>query len=617
MKRPGLSLLVVLGLLGLTSAATAQPPRAAVEKAHFEAFVERSAFAAGERARIVARVTIDEGWHIQAHEPSFEYLIPTELTVELPAGWPAASVEYPPAVLWQSTFEAEPLAVYEGETLLYAALDVPPASASDRYEIGLTLEYQACDERVCLPPVTTTAAVTLEVGSAGESQHQDLFAAREKGDQGTSAGRPPTPKRSLGAFAGMLLAGVIGGLILNAMPCVLPVLSLKVFALVKTAGQGRRQITAGALATALGILISFWALALTAIAVRAGGGLVGWGIQFQNPGFVAFLTVVLVFFCLNMWGLFEITLPAALGGALGSSGQGGGMAGHFSSGLLATLMATPCSAPFLGTAVGFALSQNAGTTLAVFTAVGVGMALPYLGLAVWPKTARLLPRPGAWMDLLKGAMGFLLAGTAVWLLYVLSAQVSPVRLAVLEVTLLSVGFFAWLRSKVANARLGSMIAAAGLVGAALATVTLAAGGTPPETRGTFGDRPGIQWQNFDRDRAEALAAAGELVFVDVTADWCATCKVNERLVLNADAIIELFERHGVVAMKADWTNRDDRIARYLEDFGRYAIPFYVLYRPGLPPHVFGELLTKGSVIAVVEASATGTVGPATVDTATG
>jgi suppressor for copper-sensitivity B len=336
---------------------------------------------------------------------------------------------------------------------------------------------------------------------------------------------------------------------------------------------------------------------------------VGWGIQFQRPGFVAFLAVVVVLFCLNLWGLFEIPLPQRLA-RLGGAGPREGMAGHFASGLFATLMATPCSAPFLGTAVGFALAQESPVILAIFAAVGLGMGLPYLLLAAAPGTARFLPRPGEWMNTLRGVMGFLLAAAAVWLFYVLSSQVSPERVAAVELGLLALSLFLWLRHRQMTSgspRRGMRwLAEVGMIAAVAATVGIAA--ISPATAGASKDprlaaeaSAGlISWQPWERARAEELAGQGKLVFVDVTADWCFTCKVNERLVLETPEIAGAFAEHGVVPMKADWTNRDDDIGKFLAEHGRYGIPFYLLYRPGQEPRVFSELLTKDGLVEAVQ-----------------
>jgi thiol:disulfide interchange protein len=607
--RLGTRVALLAGVLSCVAPAIlAQPPRAAVQKASLDVVTDRDAYPFGATVGLAARVTIEDGWHLQSHTPSLEYLIPTVLSVDLLEGWeldPATDIDYPPDKLWQSSFEAEPLAVYEGTILIRARLRAPPASPEGTDQVTevslpVQLEYQACDDRVCLQPTTADVMVPVVLGRDGAPQYQELFEGRSA--PGSGAATAAGGRRGGTTLVAAILLGVVGGLILNLMPCVLPVLSIKVFGLVREAGAARSAVTRAALAIAAGILFSFWTLAALAAGARAAGELVGWGIQFQNPGFVAFLAVVILFFALNLWGLFEIPLPAALANRLGATAGHSGPAGHFAAGLFATLMATPCSAPFLGTAVGFALSQPAWATFAVFTAVGVGMALPYLVLAVAPGALAILPRPGAWMDTLKKAMGFLLVGTVVWLLYVLGAQIAPERLAFVEGALLALALFAWLRGQ-ARSDLSRVLSSAGVVACVAVTLFLAA----TAARGTAGharETPSLlTWTPFDEARAVELAAGGELVFIDVTADWCATCKVIERVVLETQEVAALFERHGVIAMRADWTNRDDQISQFLAGFGRYAIPFYVLYRPGQEPHVFGELLTRNAVIEVVEGAA--------------
>lgn len=576
-------------------------------KARLELVPNHASYAPGSPARIAARVAVEPDWHVNSNTPTFEWLIPTELELELPDGWPDATVLYPDHELKTFAFEDEPLAVYDGEVVILADLFIPETVAQDQVRIEGVLSYQACDDRQCLPPTEARDTLDVPIGAPGEPLDPELFeepttGGGAPGGSGTGAegagGAPAAP-----SLAVMLLLGVLGGLILNAMPCVLPVLSLKVFGLVKSAGEGRSAVTGGSLATAAGILLSFWGLAAAAVAAKAAGAAVGWGIQFQNPVFVTFLLVVVVLFCLNLWGLFEIPLPRAVARAAGS-GPREGVAGHLASGLFATLMATPCSAPFLGTAVAFALAQSGGTIFAIFTAVGLGMALPYLLLAAAPGTASLLPKPGPWMDAVRKVMGFLLAGAAVWLLYVLGNQVSPVRRAWIELAMVAIALMVWLRHRGAPGPVLRKAAGVGVVVLAVLAIGLGwrAGGVggPLAAEGRGGL---IEWVDFDRERAETLAAQGRLVFVDVTADWCFTCKVNERMVLETRPVAEAFEHHGVVPMKADWTNRDDRIAAFLEDHGRYGIPFYLLYRPGAEPHLFSELLTKDQVLDAVEAAA--------------
>jgi suppressor for copper-sensitivity B len=588
------------------------------EKADFVLTSDRTAYDAGAPAQVAALVTIEPGWHVNSNKPTFDYLIPTELTLELPQGWPLAEVRYPQHEMQKFAFADEKLAVYDGDVVILARFAVPEGAKSGAVPVVARLRYQACNDSQCLPPVTTEAKLELRVGPGGEPRHEDLFskpataggAGKEEGGAGPAAGAGADENGSAAAAAGgtslaaMLLLAVLGGLILNAMPCVLPVLSLKVFGLVRSAGHGRREVVTGALATSAGILVSFLVLALAAIAARAAGAAVGWGVQFQRPGFVAFLAVIVVLFSLNLWGLFEVPLPQRLA-RLGSTGPREGLAGHFFSGLFATLMATPCSAPFLGTAVGFALAQEAPVILAIFAAVGVGMALPYLLIAAAPGIARLFPRPGAWMETVRGVMGFLLAAAAVWLFYVLAAQVSPEQVAAIQLGLLTLGLFTWLQHRVASGKGLRRVAVGGMVVAAV--VTLVAASSRGEAAGTRiaaqSNTKLIQWVAWDRAEAESLSSQGQMVFVDVTADWCFTCKVNERLVLETPEVAGAFAEHGVIPMKADWTNRNDEIAKFLAEHGRYGIPFYLLYRPGTQPHVFSELLTKETLVAAVQDAA--------------
>ena len=591
-----------LPLLLATALLLAALPAAALEDEHrgtLAAGLDRTAYAAGDAVRLASVLTVEEGWHVNAHVPTYDYLIPTQVTLRLPAGWAEAETTYPDSKSVLFAFADEPLDVYEGRVAILSRLSVPEGTAAGEYEVGVELLYQACDHDSCVRPVTAKETLTLVVGPGGAAQNEELFAAGGGKAAGGGGGRNAGGT----SIAWMLLLGVFGGLILNVMPCVLPVLSIKVFGLVKSAGLGRSQVVTGSLATTAGILASFWVLALFAIGARAAGAAVGWGVQFQQPAFVTLLAIVVVLFCLNLWGLFEIPLPARLATSLGGGGPREGLAGHFVSGLFATLMATPCSAPFLGTAVGFALAQPAAVIFAVFTAVGVGMALPYLLLAVAPGAAKLLPKPGAWMETVRRLMGFLLAASAVWLFYVLAAQVPAERLAAIQLSLLALALFVWMRHRGVSGAWAKRAAAVGMAGAVAASFAFSLGDVGGPVVADDGKGGLVPWVTFDRTEAESLAAGGQLVFVDVTADWCFTCKTNERLVLETEETAGLFERHGVVPMKADWTNRDDEIADFLADHGKYSIPFYLLYRPGDEPLPFSEFLTKGNLRQAVEEAA--------------
>ena len=589
-------LALLLAIAAAGQAARAQPPLPS--KATINALADRTSYAGGDAVRIAVAVEVEPGWHVNSHTPTYDYLIPTELNIEAPAAWSGTQIDYPAGEMQQFSFADDPLSVYDGQFFIYATLTVPRGIEASEIALPVRLRYQSCDDRRCLPPTEAETRLTLRLGQPGDAANAEYFDRAER-RVSTEVAHVPSPA----ALPLLLLFAWLGGLILNAMPCVLPVLSLKVFGLMQSRDQGRSHVIWGSLATAAGILVSFWALAAAAILARWAGATVGWGVQFQQPGFVVFLAVVVVLFCLNLWGVFEIPLPARLAAAGGGNG-GGGAPSHFTTGLFATLMATPCSAPFLGTAVGFALGQPAGTIVAIFTAVGVGMAMPYFALAMFPGAIKILPKPGPWMDTLRKSMGFLLAAAAVWLLYVLSSQVSPERLAFIELALVTLALLVWLTHRSGASKLLRRLLTAAVVAAAIGTIALAKPDANAAAANGAITQQLISWVPFDQAAAESLVAEGRLVFVDVTADWCITCKFNEQRVLETRETAALFEQYEVAAMKADWTNRDERIAAFLARFGKSSVPFYVLYSPGKEPHVFSELLTRKAVRRALEATET-------------
>ncbi len=400
---------------------------------------------------------------------------------------------------------------------------------------------------------------------------------------------------SPGGLLAMLGVALLGGLILNLMPCVLPVLSLKLLSVVKQGGRAPRAVRAGFLASAAGILTSFLVMAAALVAVKAAGGAVGWGIQFQQPLFLVFMVVLVTLFSANLWGLFEVPLPRALADRL----EGDGLAGPFATGAFATLLATPCSAPFLGTAVGFALANGPLEILAIFAALGIGLASPYLLVAAWPRLAGLLPRPGRWMAGLRVVMGGALALTALWLLSVLTVQIGAT--AAVGVGLLMMGLVAalWIGRRLPHRAVTAL--AGGLAVAAFAMPALVG----PSAGAASVQEAAARWVPFDRASIREQVAAGRTVFVDVTADWCITCQANKKLVLNRGAVAQRFADPALVAMRADWTRPDEAIARFLADHGRYGIPFNIVYGPGAPQGIaLPELLGETAVIAALDRAST-------------
>jgi suppressor for copper-sensitivity B len=399
--------------------------------------------------------------------------------------------------------------------------------------------------------------------------------------EGTLVAAPPA--RTIGA---VLLIALLGGLILNLMPCVLPVLALKVTGLAGLAGARPAAARLSLLATAAGVVLSMLALGAALAAVRAAGGAIGWGIQFQQPLFLAFMAALTGLFAFNLWGLFTIGAPRWAGG-LAEAAPRRGLAGDLATGALATLLATPCSAPFVGTAAAWALTRGSGEILAVFAALGTGLALPWLALAAAPGLAALLPRPGAWMIRLRAVMGVLLAGTCVWLLTVLAKQIGQEATLAVAGALAAAGAVLWL----ARGRRLAVPAAAAL---ALGAVALPGFTSPPPTAVASETTAVLA---FSASEAERRARSGETLLVDITADWCVTCQVNKAMVLERGAVAERIASGAVAIMRGDWTRPDPAIAAYLAEHGRVGIPFNAVYGPAAPHGIaLPELLTESAVL---------------------
>ena len=407
------------------------------------------------------------------------------------------------------------------------------------------------------------------------------------------------------SFALALAFGALGGLILNLMPCVFPVVGMKVLGFAKAAGDprgARRAMRTGALAFVAGVLVSFWALASLMLGLRAAGESIGWGFQLQSPGFVAAMALLFVAVGLNFSGVFEMGMALTrLGGVGGSS-----IAGSFGAGVLAVLVATPCTAPFMGSALGFTLAQPAAFTLAVFTAIGLGMALPYLLLGLNPAWVSRLPRPGRWMQTLREALAFPMYATAAWLAWVLAQQAGPDALLRLLLAAVVVGVGAWAWGRWANGspqRVGlastvALVAAAAAI-ALIAPLVTAEGEAP--VQGARIETPAVEgsvvWMPWSEARVAQALADGRPVFVDFTAAWCVSCQVNKKVVLERETVSRAMLERGVVALRADWTQRDPAITAALARHGRNGVPLYLVFRPGEPaPRILPELLSASVVV---------------------
>ncbi|MDE1153088.1 MAG: protein-disulfide reductase DsbD family protein [Micavibrio sp.] len=507
-----------------------------------------------------------------------------DLTFDLPAGM---AVPSPDAALYDAALKAVPVKQAADFKVTQAWMDVDPANknylviaadsaAMPGADADMFVEHKSFltfgKPVVQYNAAAKTATFRMEVHSNDPTP--DLEKALKDGDitltyvDGTTAiengialgakpANAPEPAAPLaikekikGLDIDVLLAALIGGLILNLMPCVLPVLSLKVLSVVSHGGkeaasrEGKAAIFRNFMASAAGIVASFWLMAGILSLLKAGGQSIGWGIQFQHPGFLVFLIVVVLLFAANMWGFFEIPLPRFIARHLAAKHEHEPtLAGHFLTGAFATLLATPCTAPFLGTAIGFALARGTFEIFAIFTVMGIGLALPYILLAVSPRLFRYMPRPGKWMLTLKKLLSVALLITAVWLGNVLF---------------------------------------------------------------TISTMPALDagWQKFDIALIKPAVDEGKTVVVDVTADWCLTCKANKKFVLEQKDVLEALHGENIVLLQADWTQRDEKIADYLHSFGRYGIPFNVVYGPGAPEGIpLPELLSKKAITdALIEAA---------------
>jgi thiol:disulfide interchange protein DsbD len=465
-----------------------------------------------------------------------------------------------------------------------------------------------------------------ESGAEIDSVTDPLLDVDGGSDASSGAGKPAataqstsseSPRRPIG-LAQALLFALLGGLILNLMPCVFPVLALKVSAFTQLVHEDRRHVMAHGAAYTAGIVGSMLVLAGVVLGLRAVGTEVGWGFQFQNPMFPAILSGFLVLFALNLFGVFEVNVsPGQLAEA---TEERSGLTRSFGEGILAVVLATPCSAPFLGTAVGFALASGPLIIVTIFAALGLGLALPFVVLTLVPGWSKVLPKPGPWMDHLKHVLGFTLIGAAIWLTWIVGRSAGVDAMAQVLIFLGVVAFVAWVFGTIQfgsnqSRALGALVAAALVLGAGVPTLDIESSSRAAREAGTSagatdaahaGASAGsIDWSPWSDEAVQSQLDKGRPVFVDFTADWCITCKVNERTVLSTETVLSAFDNHDVATLKADWTNGDETIRKKLASFGKAGVPLYLVYSPGEPedPRVLPEVLTPDLVASAVRDAA--------------
>jgi thiol:disulfide interchange protein len=502
---------------------------------------------------------------------------------------------------WPATFDATP----ETITLTVAARDLAPERVAEVwfYPSRWGAIAHAAPQRVRLGPGRISLEVERgQLPEAAASPLDGVLVVAERLDGGLvrqafALRAEPRAARALAVLRAMGLA-LAGGIVLNLMPCVLPVLSVKTLALVHHAG-GRAALRWHGLAYTAGVLASFAVVAGVLLALRAGGEQIGWGFQLQSPVVVTLLAYVLFAVALSLSGVFTVSGRFAGAGQVLAGRDG--YAGSFFTGALATVAATPCTAPFMGAAVGYAVTQPWATALLVFEALALGLALPFLLLTLIPVWRRFLPRPGPWMERLKQALAFPLYASVAWLVWVVSRQTASTGVAAALGGLLSIGLAAWIYQASRGARpswrrVATLAVASLAIGAvALGPLAAAVSSAPSAAR-----KDG--WEPFSVARLADVRAAGRPVLVNVTAAWCLTCLVNERVALRSPIVTEALARRGVATLKADWTNRDPAITRLLESFGRNGVPLYLLYpaRGAGEPAVLPQILSEGAVVEALD-----------------
>ncbi len=580
----------------------------------------------GGECQLKVELEMEPGVHVYGREPG-DTGLPTEIAWQLPQGWPAPEENWPqPTPSNEDGFECF---IYNNKLDIEARLRVPDSAIPGQtVTLKATISWLACSES-CVPgqadvslALPVAGVATPAAGSSSSSQvAQGILPGGcvIKEPPGAPPAVPPPsdsdplPPASapapLGEAMAVLLA-FVGGIILNLMPCVFPVLSLKALALVNSGQAERSQQKRQALAYSLGVVVSFWLIAGLLLILRQAGQELGWGFQMQSPYFVICMAVLFVGLGFSMLGFWEIGVSLTrLGDVSAQSGS------SFLSGVLATVVATPCTAPFMGTALGYALTLPWYSTMLIFTSLGLGMALPVAALSLWPAWQRLLPRPGAWMETLKQALAFPLLLAAVYFAWVVDVQAGPYVVAALLTAWVAVGLAMWINGRWGglNGKLWAKILAVCVALLGLAAPLSAyyyqiqrtiAHGTPEQARisvpvglNAVGEGEPSAWSP---QAVEAALRSGHPVFVDFGAAWCLTCQLNERAVLQNAKVQQAMRERGVVLLKADWTDRDDRITRELARFGRSGVPLYVYYRDKeSEPRVLSELITVDGVLDIL------------------
>lgn len=515
---------------------------------------------------VITRVNVKDGWHIYGADAIKE--IPTRLK------WSSGTDDLSCEINWPNVDENGHLPQnFEIQSFFH------DQNALKSKIVNGTLSWLACKTDKCLPGKNEFQVDCSHIIKAGNPVHNNA-------DQY--------------AIITLVAGAFLGGILLNFMPCIFPVLGIKIFKLLQANDIDRKSHKAHSVAYTAGIICTFFLLGASIIGLRSVGHKLGWGFQLQNVPFLIFLSYLLVALALNFLGLFEFNIQFS-----SKISKRTPIISNFLEGFFITILSTPCSAPFMGASVGFALTQPSIYTIAILLAMGIGLALPFQLLTFFPALARALPKPGAWMETLKQLLAFPLFGTAIWLLWLLTNLTSVEMLFLTIIGCLTVAFSMWLFSatkaahKFSSARV--IILLASLACAWIIPYRYHNSYAANNARQTKFNNSDF-WHKFSESDIETIQNSGQAVFVDVTADWCITCKANESIVLASSEVKAAFEKYNVYAMKADWTSQNTNITEFLEKFGFAGVPLYAFFPPNkaAAPVILPSLLTQDNVIETIK-----------------
>lgn len=559
----------------------AAPPAAEIEVPAEALFLSETG-----TGRFEVTFLFPEDFHQTKQEEFFSVSAPDSSPLKV------TEVEYPAGV------QEDGLINYYGSATLTVQVSARENINAGEYRIPFTASYQLCDEAgTCFFPEDETVMLTVNVpqdvaaGTIGPNAAGAAAGIETASAAGVSAaGNAPF---SLTTLLKYLLFALVGGLLLNVMPCVLPVLSIRALNLVKQSSNSRAEIFKGSLFYTVGVLLSLLLLASVVIALKLSGELVGWGFQFQNPAFVVFLIVVVFVFALSLFDVFIFQAPTMNGAVQRASRKG--YVGSFFNGIIAVLLATPCTAPLLGTALGFAFSQPPYVIVSVFTMVGIGFALPFLLIGIKPALIHKLPKPGPWMNTFKELMGFVLLATVIYLLSILRFQIDSAQIIRVLLFLLILGFLLWVYGKtaspVASRKRKWIILAIFIILSVSAAGRLLEFQDSPDQRRQTTASLWEGWERFSPDKLKEYRESNEPVLVIFSAKWCTVCKLNEQTVLHTEQADQLFRSQNVKVLYGDYTNKDPVIEEWIRYYGRAGVPVYAYYPAGEEYSLLPEVLT--------------------------